>query len=109
MIDPKDPPKQITMEWQIVGQDAFVYRATWGGNSKRPLPEPGKWVRLDVPLSALTPRSSSGSITGWAFSQDGGVEWGKAGIVSTPTNPTTELRGDLLWALATSPEFQYIR
>ena len=104
-IDPQDPPKQITMQWQIVGQDSFVYRYIWN-----PLPEAGKWVRLEIPLSKLTPRSSSGKITGWAFDQDGGkVEWQKAGIRIVPTNPTSDLLGDILWALTTSPEFQYIR
>ena len=74
------------------------------------MPETGKWVRFEIPLSELTPRSSSGKITGWAFDQDGGkVEWRKAGIRIAQTNPTSELLGDILWALATSPEFQYIR
>ena len=98
------------MSWQIVGQDAFVYRRTWGDKPNNPLPQPGNWIRFEIPLGTLTPRSSSGAITGWAFDQNGGkIEWRKAGIVSAPTNPTIELRGDMLWALATSPEFQYIR
>ncbi len=110
LIDSQDLPKQITMQWQTVGQDAFVYRASWGAKYIHPLPETGKWVRFAIPLSELTLRSTSGAITGWAFDQDGGkVEWGKAGIIIAPTNPATELRGDLLWALASSPEFQYIR
>ncbi len=112
MIDPQDPPKQITMQWQIVGQESFVYRYTWSGaaNSKHPLPKVGNWVRFAIPLSELTPHSSSGKITGWAFDQDGGkVEWRKAGIRIAQTNPTSELLGDILWALTTSPEFQYIR
>jgi hypothetical protein len=109
LIDPQDPPKEITMLWQIVGQDAFVYRRTWGDKTNNPLPQPGNWVRFEIPLNSLTPRSSSGNITGWMFDQNGGkIEWRKAGIVRAPTNPATELRGDILWALATSPEFQYI-
>jgi hypothetical protein len=111
LIDPQDPPEQITMQWQIIGQDAFIYRTSWGtANSKHPLPEPGKWVRFEIPLSELTPRSASGKITGWVFDQKGGkIEWRKAGIRIAPTNPNTEMLGDILWALTSSPEFQYIR
>ncbi len=105
LIDPQDPPKQITMQWQVVGQDSFIYRHIWN-----PLPETGKWVRFEIPLSKLTARAASGKITGWAFDQNGGkVQWRKAGIRIVPTNPTSELLGDILWALTASPEFQYIR
>jgi len=103
MIDPQDPPKQITLQWQVVGQDSFVYRKSLRN------PETGKWLRFEIPLSELTPRASSGKITGWAFDQTGGkAEWRKAGIRIAQTNPTAELLGDILWALTASPEFQYI-
>ena len=47
-----------------------------------PLPAPGEWVRLEVPLDKVG-LASGAKLNGWAFTQyDGTVYWDKAGIVT---------------------------
>src|SRR5262249_16771469 len=58
-IDPKDPPKEIMIQWHTTGWNHRVY---WGENridfgkdrspERRPrgeLPKAGEWVRLEIP------------------------------------------------------------
>jgi hypothetical protein len=53
--------------------------------------------------------NSGSAINGISFDQVGGkVYWDSAGILKHPTADAPAL-GDLLWALFTSPEFQYVR
>ena len=91
-LDPAKPPKEIMLQWNTGG---WNHRAFWGDNvipwgtdgtpqrrSMGPLPETGKWVRLEVEAAkvGLTPGTVIG---GWAFTQHGGtVYWDKAGIVT---------------------------
>ncbi len=91
-LDPKDPPKEIMLQWNS-GQ--WMHRAYWGQNvipwgadnstQRRPmgkLPKAGEWVRLEVDAQhvGLNPGAL---INGWAFTQhDGTVYWDKAGIVT---------------------------
>ena len=93
-LDPKNPPKQIMLQWN---DGTWEHRAYWGGNhinwgkngtpSRRhmgKLPETGKWVRLEVPASQVG-LSKKKPINGWAFTQfDGTVYWDKAGTVGKP-------------------------
>jgi mono/diheme cytochrome c family protein len=91
-LDPKNPPKEVMLQWNT---GDWKHRAYWGENliefgkdnstERRklgPLPEAGKWVRLEVDAArvGLTPGTV---VTGWAFTQHGGtVFWDKAGITT---------------------------
>src|SRR5262249_36054238 len=91
-LDPKNPPKQIMLQWHT---DGWKHRAYWGDNlipwgadnsperlKMGSLPPAGQWVRLEVDAIrvGLTPGKV---ITGWAFTQHGGtVWWDKAGSVT---------------------------
>jgi hypothetical protein len=92
-LDPTNIPKAIMLEFRT---DEWRNRANWGdgdaikhGNKDSPekiqvgaLPEPGKWVRLEVKAAdiGLKPRAR---ITGVSFTQfDGTAYWDKAGLVS---------------------------
>jgi hypothetical protein len=98
-LDTLNPPKQIMLQFN---DGSWEHRAYWGesklpwgkdGTTSRrkmgPLPETGKWVKLEVDpsLVGLNPGSS---LNGWAFSQfDGKVYWDKAGVV-TVVDPTKD-------------------
>jgi hypothetical protein len=89
-LDPADPPKEIMLQWNT---GDWSHRAYWGANAipfgaegaptrklMGPLPPPGEWVRLEVPIKDLLMRGGT-EITGWAFTQFGGtVYWDKAGL-----------------------------
>ncbi|MBL8824795.1 MAG: PSD1 domain-containing protein [Planctomycetia bacterium] len=91
-LDPKDPPKEIMLQWNTVD---WKHRAYWGENKidwgtdktgsrqyMGALPEPGRWVRLNIPVDKVGLKPGD-VITGWAFTQfDGTVTWDKAGIVT---------------------------
>ncbi len=93
-IDPKKPPKEIMLQWHVVGGE-WRHRAYWGANAidwgkdntperraMGPLPEPGKWVRLEVPVAKLEMKPGT-VIDGWALTQqDGVVHWDASGIVT---------------------------
>jgi Protein of unknown function (DUF1553)/Protein of unknown function (DUF1549)/Planctomycete cytochrome C len=118
-LDPANPPREIMLQWNDGGWD---HRAFWGkdvipfGAAKSPsrhpmgkLPEAGAWVRLEIPAKVVGFHTAT-DVGGWSFDQDGGtVYWDKAGLVKRPENPKIEPLGDVMWALVTSPEFQYIR
>jgi hypothetical protein len=91
-LDPKNPPKQIMLQWHT---DGWKHRAYWGENlipwgadnsperlKMGPLPPAAQWVRLEVDAIRVG-LAPSNVITGWAFTQHGGtVWWDKAGIVT---------------------------
>jgi S1-C subfamily serine protease len=92
-LDPKNPPKQILLELND-GRN-WEHRASWGesviaghgrpGTVGRvhmgPLPKPGKWARLEVPVEYIGLASGTTELRGWALSQHGGtVWWDKAGV-----------------------------
>jgi hypothetical protein len=113
-IDPENPPKQIMLQWHN-GKDWL--RAFWGEDalpfkpsvSMGALPPAGKWVRLEVPAAKLGIDKPT-TLNGISFDQFlGKVYWDKTGITRGPAVTDPETLGDLLWALVTSPEFQYIR
>jgi S1-C subfamily serine protease len=93
-LDPKDPPRQLLLE--LNDGLRWEHRAYWGENlikhgvegtiSRRamgPLPERGKWVRLEVDAADIGFRPGS-SLHGWACTQFGGtVWWDKAGVNGT--------------------------
>jgi len=92
-LDPKNPPKAIMLQYHT---DDWRFRANWGdpdligygtkGTTEKvqmgPLPEAGKWVRLEVDTSSFALRSGT-KITGMAFTQfDGQAWWDKAGLIA---------------------------
>jgi hypothetical protein len=91
-LDPKDPPETVQLQFN---DGTWEHRAHWGADKAflpgrknasnmpmGPLPETGKWVRLEV--SAATVGLKPGSkLNGWAFTQfNGTVHWDKAGVVT---------------------------
>ena len=93
-LDPKNPPKQIMMQWN---DGTWNHRAYWGGNhidwgrngtpSRRhmgKLPKVGEWVKLEVSASQVG-LAAKAPVHGWAFTQfDGTVYWDNAGVVGKP-------------------------
>ncbi|MGH7170283.1 MAG: DUF1549 and DUF1553 domain-containing protein, partial [Gemmataceae bacterium] len=91
-LDPKNPPKEIMLQWHT---GEWRHRAYWGDNvidwgrdksdERRhigALPKKGEWVRLEVEAAKLGMKPGT-VINGWAFTQFGGtVYWDKAGIVT---------------------------
>ena len=97
-IDPKDPPKAVMLQFHTKNWD---HRANWGdsdiipfgekGTPEKlemgPLPEAGKWVRLEVEAAALGLKRGT-KITGFSFTQFNGTAfWDKAGVLA-PNDPT---------------------
>jgi mono/diheme cytochrome c family protein len=94
-IDPKNPPKEIMIQWHTTGWSHRVYwgenRIDWGQDrtaERRPrgeLPEAGKWVKLEIPVAQVGIKPGA-TISGIAFTQfDGTVYWDKAGLnTATP-------------------------
>ncbi len=91
-LDPKDPPKEIMLQWHSTN---WLHRAYWGDNAipwgkdnstERlkigGLPKAGEWVRLEVPAAKVGLKPGD-VVTGWAFTQQGGVAyWDRAGLVT---------------------------
>ena len=91
-ISTAKPAQEVMLQFN---DGAWEHRAFWGedvipwgtaGSVSRlpmgPLPEAGKWVRLEVE-AAKVGLEPGAAINGWAFTQhDGTVYWDKAGIVS---------------------------
>ncbi len=107
-LDTLNPPKQIMLQFN---DGSWEHRAYWGESkidwgkegtvSKRkigPMPEAGKWVRLEVDPAQVGLKAGS-KLNGWAFSQfDGKVYWDKAGII-TVVDPTKDSAFSLkVWA-----------
>lgn len=92
-LDPANPPREIMLQWH---SDNWRHRAYWGDNlipwgaentGERahlgPLPEKGKWVRLEVETARVGLKPGD-LIVGWALTQhDGLAHWDHAGIISS--------------------------
>jgi mono/diheme cytochrome c family protein len=113
-IDPANPPKEIMLQF-LAGKDWS--RATWGSEeiafgehtAMGPLPKLGEWVRLEVPAEKIGIKKPT-NVTGLAFTQfNGKVYFDKSGAAKGPPIHDPQAIGDMLWALFTSPEFQYIK
>ncbi|HYG77340.1 MAG TPA: PSD1 and planctomycete cytochrome C domain-containing protein [Planctomycetota bacterium] len=90
-MDPKDPPKSLMLQFHKGG---WANRAVWGDYDAiqygaantfervlaGPLPEAGKWVRLEVPASKVG-LNAGDQLTGFALTMFGGtVYWDSVGI-----------------------------
>jgi hypothetical protein len=89
LIDPCNPPREIMLQWN--DGSTWDHRATWGediigGTRYRvgPMPEAGKWVRLEVPAAVVGLNELK--IYGAAFTLYDGRTWfdrsGKVGRVN---------------------------
>jgi hypothetical protein len=123
-LDPIDPPREVMIQWNDGTMDdgGWPHRAYWGEDLVRfgrgadlvrerigELPETGRWVHLEVP-AAQVGFTTNGRIVGMSFDQYGGtVTFDNAGLVHRDAGPEYQALGDLLWALASSPEFHYVR
>jgi hypothetical protein len=106
-LDPANPPKTVMLQWN---DGVWEHRAFWGddtiafgagdvpGHRKLgPLPETGKWVRLEVD-AAHVGLPAGKVLNGWAFTQfDGTVYWDKAGIVTRTPQDGQGFESQLAW------------
>jgi hypothetical protein len=105
-IDAAQPPKTLMLQYFKGG---WLHRAVWGdyqaidwgraNTTERvligPLPETGKWVRLEVEAGQLGLKAGD-QVTGFAFTQFGGtVFWDKAGVAGR-SDPAADPRRSLL-------------
>jgi mono/diheme cytochrome c family protein len=91
-LDPRNPPQTIQLQFN---DGTWEHRAYWGSNTTDggadgtpsrlpmgPLPEAGRWVRLEVDAAAVG-LAVGDAVGGMAFSQFGGhVYWDKAGVIN---------------------------
>jgi hypothetical protein len=115
-LDPAKPPKSIMLQFHA-GPN-WNHRAYWGDESIEfapkkkfgELPKAGGWVRLEVTAREVGFNDPITTVDGVSFDNfDGKCYWDKTGQVNTIPVHDTELVGDMIWALMTSPEFQYIK
>jgi hypothetical protein len=107
-IDAKSPPKSLMVQYFKGG---WLHRAVWGdynaidfgqkNTTERvligPLPETGKWVRLEVEATRVGLKPGD-QLTGLAFTQFGGtVFWDKAGVVGRSDPAANPRRSLAAW------------
>ncbi len=106
-LDPQNPPREIMLQFN---DGNWEHRAFWGedlidwgkkGTASRrqagPLPETGKWVRLEVEAVKVGLKTNA-VINGWAFTQfDGTVYWDKAGIVTRTPQDGRQFESQVAW------------
>ncbi len=99
-LDPKDPPRQIMLNWN---DGTWEHRAYWGtsliryGKEGSPgqrkigaLPPPGRWVRLEVPAGAVGLEGRT--VMGMVFSLHGGrATWDAAGKMTAKAKAAKSL------------------
>lgn len=109
-LDPDNPPQAIMLQFN---NGNWEHRAYWGANafesgveatvsrlSMGPLPEAGRWVRLEVDAAALG-LAVGDPVSGLAFSQFGGhVYWDKAGTINRTPQGSKWFDSQLAWELA---------
>jgi hypothetical protein len=115
-LDPVSPPRQVMLQWF---DGTWEHRAYWGENllawgtdgtnSRRnmgPLPETGKWVRLEVSASQVGLEGVT--LNGMAFTLYGGrATWDHAGKLpsaSGHTNVALASKGAVAFASSTTLE-----
>ena len=83
-LDPKAPPKTVSLG--LYDGQTWLCHAIWGAKTRHgrymgPLPPPGQWAELHLPL-AWTPLADD-PIAGLAFGQDAGrAFWGRTALVA---------------------------
>ena len=99
-LDPENPPEAVMVQFYVGG---WNHRVVWGAHEKigwgkvnthervdmGPLPEKGKWVRLEFSAAKVGLKPGH-KVTGYAFTQfSGKMGWDHFGIEST-TNPAKD-------------------
>jgi hypothetical protein len=99
LLDPANPPEEIMLQFH--DSAGWEHRAYWGANkidfgkdnsptrlAAGPMPEAGRWVRLEVDAAAVN-LAPGAVVDGWSCTQFGGhVYWDKLGLVSrSPQGP----------------------
>jgi hypothetical protein len=107
-LEPKALPSEIMLQFHKGG---WNHRAVWGDYNAidwgapntfervlmGPLPDAGKWVRLDFPVEKLG-LAPGDQITGFAFTQFGGtVFWDKLGVAGRNDPGHDPLRSFIAW------------
>jgi len=107
-MDPDNPPKMLMLQWF---DGAWEHRAFWGEDRAEegglqkdsarhhvgPLPEKGKWVRLEVDMAKVGFKAGD-KINGWAFTQyDGTTFWDHAGVHTRNAPDELEAKSLRLW------------
>jgi hypothetical protein len=120
-LDPERPPQAFVIEWATGDSPGGL--AAWGEESnvrvlmgettasyRTSLPQPGEWVRLEVPANLIGLGRDEKPLTAITIHQlDGVAYWDRAGLARPENGGPVQALGDMMWALLTSPEFQYIR
>lgn len=115
-LDPERPPKEILLQFHTAAT-GWNQRAAWGESripfapkeNLGPLPGPGEWVRLEFAAEKVG-FTRPAVIDGLSFDTAGGrAYWDKSGAMKGPPLHDPAVIGDMLWALITSPEFQYVK
>lgn len=104
-LDPKDTPEEVMIQFH---GSAWNHRAVWGadiidfgkkGTSQRfvagPLPETGKWIRLEVPGEKMGLKAGM-QIVGFAFTVHGGTAYFDHFGVLGSEDPTTDPKASFL-------------
>lgn len=106
-LDPKNPPETVQLQFN---NGNWEHRAFWGADKAHgagrnnstnlkmgPLPETGKWVRLEVEASKVG-LPAGAQLNGWAFTQFGGtVYWDKPGRISTAQLNKEQKKSLAIW------------
>ena len=109
-LDPQNPPQTIMLQFN---DGNWEHRAYWGANTTEggtdgtpsrlpmgPLPEAGRWVRLEVDAAAVG-LAEGDAVSGMAFSQfDGHVYWDKAGAINRTALGSKTFETQEAWELA---------
>ncbi|MDB4472188.1 DUF1549 domain-containing protein, partial [Akkermansiaceae bacterium] len=104
-LDPKDTPEEVMIQFH---SSAWNHRAVWGadiidfgkkGTSQRfvagPLPQRGKWIRLEVPGEKMGLKAGM-QIIGFAFTVHGGTAYFDRFGVLGSEDPTTDPKASFL-------------
>lgn len=106
-LDPENPPQEIMLQFNDGSWDHRAYwgenRIEWGGDGSPsrlhlgPLPEAGKWIRLEVPAEKVNLKPGA-ALNGWAFTQFGGkVYWDHAGSVTSTPQDGSQFASQSSW------------
>ena len=109
-LDPANLPEQIMLQFN---DGTWEHRAYWGANkidwggdnspsrlAMGPLPEAGRWVRLEVDAAAVGLATGT-VVNGWACTQQGGhVFWDKLGIMTRSPQGSSLYENQDTWELA---------
>jgi len=106
-LDKDNPPETVQLQFN---DGTWEHRAYWGADKAHgagrnnasnkllgPLPELGKWVRLEVPAATVGLKPGA-KLNGWAFTQFGGtVHWDQAGAMGALQLSPEQKKSYAIW------------